>query len=198
MPLASPNKQATDLLTKRITNENRLPANLTDTSNMEAQPLAKLSHHTAAVNVIRWSPCGTLLASGGADGVVAIWQIFVTGGIENERWSVAREHHLHVADLLDVAWSPDLDHIASCAVDNRLIVYNIMNTFNLCISLTEIVKGLAWDPLNDLLAGERDNGAGVIVWKVTKNEDKIGLEVVKEIKELYEKYPFPTQFRRFK
>lgn len=198
MPLLSPNPYAADLFFERIRSENRLPSALAATSDMVVHPLAKLLHHSAAVNVVRWSPCGTLLASGGADGIVAIWQILVTGGIENEKWSVAREHHFHLADVLDVAWSPDLEHIASCSVDNKLIVFNIRTLFNFTISLTEIVKGLAWDPLNELLSGERDNGAGVIVWKILKNDDKIWLEAVKEVKESYENYTLPTQFRRFK
>lgn len=194
-PLISPNAHTTDTLADRVRLEHREPL-LQGSANVPP-PLAKLSHHNGAANVVRWSPCGTLLASGGADGIVVVWQILVTGGSENEKWSVAREHHLHAADILDVAWSPDLENVASCSVDNKLIVFNVKTLSNLSVPLTEIVKGLAWDPLGELLAGERDGGAGVIVWRARK-EPSLVLDVAREVKEPYSRYLFPTQFRRFK
>lgn len=36
--------------------------------------LATLTRHTAGVNCVRWSPDGRLLASGGDDGLLLLWQ----------------------------------------------------------------------------------------------------------------------------
>jgi len=171
----------------------------------ELKPLAKLSHHTGSVNIVRWSLCGTLLASGGAEGTVAIWQLLVAGSSENERWSVGREHRLHIADVLDLAWSPDLVNIASCSLDNKVVIFNVMTQANYSISLSSIIKGLAWDPLGEYLAGAGEGKTGVVIWKVERESNLSNdaqiikmLQQAKEVKKPYEDYLLPSQFRRFK
>ncbi len=168
----------------------------------EIQPIAKLSHHTGAVNVVRWCNCGTLLASGGAEGTVAVWQLLVAGSGENERWSVAREHRLHLADVLDVCWSADLVNLASCSLDNKVVVFNVLTQGHLTLSLDYMIKGLAWDPLGEFLVGEGEGKTGLVIWKVDKSGDLHdtirSLTFSKEIKKPYEEYLLPSQFRRFK
>jgi WD40 repeat protein len=43
------------------------------------KPLAVLRHHTATVNAVDFSPCSTWLASGSADGTVALWRGLYAG-----------------------------------------------------------------------------------------------------------------------
>lgn len=166
---------------------------------LEQKPVAKLAHHTGAVNVVRWSPCGTLLASGGAEGTVAIWQLLVAGTGENERWSVVREHKFHRADVIDISWSSDLANMASSSLDFTVVVYNVMTQTQITVTLDFIIKGLAWDPLTDFLAGAGEGKNGLTIWKLTKTGDTINsLNIVKSIRKPYEEYQLPSQFRRFK
>lgn len=163
--------------------------------------LCKLEEHTGAVNIVRWSTCGTLLASGGADNKVIIWQPMIINQEQEEKWSIARSHTLHSSDVLDVEWSPDLIHIASCSMDNKIFVYNILTQGCYGIICKNVVKGLAWDPLGNLLAGATETPSSIEIWKMNKSKDKVtikDIETLSKIEKLYEEYRLPSAFKRFK
>ena len=105
--------------------------------------LCKLGEHTGAVNIVRWSTCGTLLASGVPDCKVIVWQPMIINKSQEEKWGIARSHKFHSSDVLDVEWSPDLVHIASCSMDNRIYVYNILTQGCYGIQCKNVVRGRA-------------------------------------------------------
>ncbi|CAF3014606.1 unnamed protein product [Rotaria socialis] len=75
----------------------------------------------------------------------------------------------HVADILDIAWSPSNDHyLASCSIDNHICIY-AWPSATLVTTLrghTGLVKGLAWDPTGLLLTSQSSDGT-VKVWSST-------------------------------
>ncbi|KAJ2750260.1 Chromatin assembly factor 1 subunit, partial [Coemansia nantahalensis] len=94
--------------------------------------LASLNRHTAPVNVVRFSPHGSRLASAGDDGVVIVWRqtdgadgaaaAAAAGGLGDEEgketWRPAAVLRGSLADICDLAWSPDGAYLASASVDN--------------------------------------------------------------------------------
>ncbi|KAJ7092865.1 WD40-repeat-containing domain protein [Mycena belliarum] len=82
--------------------------------------LATLSRHSAAVNVVRWSPSGELIASAGDDGMVIIWapsaspQASTYGSDlsaedlqhEKEYWKPRTTFRCTTMQVYDLAWSP--------------------------------------------------------------------------------------------
>ena len=102
--------------------------------NDDANPqlLATLSGHLGAVNCARWSPDGTVLASGSDDQLVMLWSI--AGGNELlasvpfgskhkpnvERWRCASTLRGHTGDITDVAWAPHASQLASVSLDNSV------------------------------------------------------------------------------
>ena len=70
--------------------------------------------------------------------------------------------------------------MASCGVDNLVILYDTTNKFALLTKLSgheSIIKGLAWDPAGNFLAAhvgalpslphQADQGSGVILWRTS-------------------------------
>lgn len=139
--------------------------------------LASVTGHAAAVNCVRWSPQGTLLASGGDDAVVLIYERCAgegrsaafgggMGGAEN--WRVRRPLRAHEADVTDVCWSPDGERIASASVDNTIGIWSV-RAENLIARLkghNGLVKGVAWDPVGHFLASQSDDRSA-IVWRTS-------------------------------
>lgn len=136
--------------------------------------LATIRSHTAAVNVVRWSPNGTLLASAGDDHVVLIYyrsksSAPMFGELPSaEAWLVRRPLRAHSSDVTDLAWSPDAERLASASVDNTIVVWNVQSDTPL-VRLdghVGLVKGLAWDPVGRFLASQSDDRS-VRVWRTT-------------------------------
>lgn len=58
-----------------------------------------------------------------------------------------------LGDILDIAWSPQDRYLASSSVDNTIIVW-CMNNLQSVTTLkghSGLVKGVAWDPVNENL-----------------------------------------------
>lgn len=136
--------------------------------------LATLSSHTAAVNVVRWAPNGTYLASAGDDHVVLIYFRTQGSGASSfgdrsaEAWQVRRPLRAHSSDVTDLAWSPDSERIASASVDNSIVVWNL-RTESPLVRLDGhrgLVKGLAWDPVGRFLASQSDDRT-VRIWRTS-------------------------------
>jgi protein HIRA/HIR1 len=76
---------------------------------------------------------GRYLASGGDDKAILVWQCSgaggaVFGGIGGaEAWRCVATLRAHSGDVLDLAWAPHDAWLASCSVDNTVIVWNALN-----------------------------------------------------------------------
>lgn len=140
--------------------------------------LCQMDNHLACVNCVRWSHNGMYLASAGDDKLIMIWQssrsstmstVFGSGGklVNYESWRSIVTLRGHSGDILDVAWSPHSTWLASCSVDNTIIVWNAMKFPEQLAVLrghTGLVKGLAWDPVGKYLASQSDDRS-VRVWR---------------------------------
>lgn len=127
--------------------------------------LSTLSRHTQAVNVVRFSPRGRLLASAGDDGDVLIWTIadgaqpstlttHPDSALDKETWKVLRCCRSTGSEIYDLAWSPDAMYLLTGSMDHVARIFNV-NTGQCIHQLTKhthYIQGVAWDPLNSYLA----------------------------------------------
>jgi protein HIRA/HIR1 len=70
---------------------------------------------------------------------------------------------------MDLAWSPDGSQLASCSVDNTIIVWNATSLPNITAVLqghNGLVKGVTWDPVGKYLASQSDDKT-VRVWRTS-------------------------------
>ncbi|TKY60422.1 Chromatin assembly factor 1 subunit FAS2 [Spatholobus suberectus] len=109
--------------------------------------LSNLSYHSSAVNVIRFSSSGELLASGADGGDLIIWKLHSTD--TGQTWKVLKILRSHHKDILDLQWSTDAMYIISGSVDNCCIIWDVNKGTNLQTldAHAHYVQGVAWDPL---------------------------------------------------
>ncbi|KAL4820596.1 WD40-repeat-containing domain protein [Aspergillus spinulosporus] len=125
--------------------------------------LSTLVKHTQAVNVVRFSPKGEMLASAGDDGNVLLWvpsELQTQPGFgedrsdDKETWRVKHMCRSSGAEIYDLAWSPDGVFIITGSMDNIARIYNAQ-TGQMVRQIAEhshYVQGVAWDPLNEFVA----------------------------------------------
>lgn len=95
-----------------------------------------------------------------------------SGAIKNvENWRCISTLRGHGGDILDVAWSPQDRFIASCSIDNTIIVWDAQSfpTATIVSMLkghTGLVKGVSWDPVGKYLASQSDDRS-VKIWKTS-------------------------------
>lgn len=137
--------------------------------------LCSMENHLGCVNSVRWSSSGTMLASGGDDKLIMIWKR-VAGGSgsfgshgmtkNSENWRCCFTLRGHTGDVLDLAWSPQDRWLASCSVDNTVMIWDAMS-FPTIVSVlkghTGLVKGVTWDPVGKFLASQSDDRS-VKIW----------------------------------
>ncbi|XP_028160951.1 protein HIRA homolog [Ostrinia furnacalis] len=133
--------------------------------------LCQMDNHLACVNCVRWSNAGRYLASGGDDRLVMVWGLSVAAGAQGkhkaETWRCLSTLRGHAGDVLDLAWSPLDKWLASCSVDNTIIIWNAEKFPEMVCVLnghTGLVKGVAWDPVGKYLASQSDDKS-LRVWK---------------------------------
>ncbi|CAK1581516.1 unnamed protein product [Parnassius mnemosyne] len=133
--------------------------------------LCQMDNHLACVNCVRWSNGGRYLASGGDDRLVMVWGLSVApsapGKHKTEMWRCISTLRGHAGDVLDLAWSPLDKWLASCSVDNTIIIWNAEKFPEMVCVLnghTGLVKGVAWDPVGKYLASQSDDKS-LRVWK---------------------------------
>uniref|UniRef100_A0A671X6N5 Protein HIRA n=1 Tax=Sparus aurata TaxID=8175 RepID=A0A671X6N5_SPAAU len=96
--------------------------------------LCQMDNHLACVNCVRWSNNGLYLASGGDDKLVMVWKraafigpstVFGSSSkLANvEQWR-CKQHWEPLTNVMDVAWSPHDVWLASCSVDNTIVIWN--------------------------------------------------------------------------
>ncbi|KAL7743061.1 hypothetical protein ACLKA6_005804 [Drosophila palustris] len=138
--------------------------------------LCQMDQHEACVNCVRWSQNGLLLASGSDDKLIMIWRkaqgqsgVFGTGGMQenHESWKCIHTLRGHDGDVLDLAWSPNDLYLASCSIDNTIIVWNgrgLPAQLQTLKGHTGLVKGVAWDPVGKFLASQSDDRS-IKIWR---------------------------------
>ncbi|KAH8102051.1 WD40 repeat-like protein [Cristinia sonorae] len=130
--------------------------------------VATLSRHSAAVNVVRFSPNGDLIASAGDDGMIIIWapsaspQTSTYGSdlspeelqYEKEHWKPRTTFRCTTMQVYDLAWSPTGEYIIAGSTDNCARIFTSAD--GKCVheiaEHNHFVQGVAWDPLNEYVA----------------------------------------------
>ncbi|EKV08067.1 Chromatin assembly factor 1 subunit B, putative [Penicillium digitatum] len=142
--------------------------------------LSTLMKHTQAVNVVRFSPKGEMLASAGDDGNVLLWvpsEIQTQAGLgedrsdDKETWRVKHMCRSSGAEIYDLAWSPDGVFIITGSMDNIARIYNAQ-TGQMVRQIAEhshYVQGVAWDPLNEFVATQSSDRSVHIYTLKTKD-----------------------------
>ncbi|XP_064412814.1 chromatin assembly factor 1 subunit B [Latimeria chalumnae] len=123
--------------------------------------LSNLTRHTKAVNVVRFSPNGEILASGGDDSVILLWKlndnkepeqtIFQDDDdsqLNKENWTLTKTLRGHIEDVFDICWTTDGSYMVSGSVDNTAIMWDVnkgqkLHIFN---EHKSYVQGVTWDP----------------------------------------------------
>ncbi|XP_012671317.1 protein HIRA [Clupea harengus] len=140
--------------------------------------LCQMDNHLACVNCVRWSNNGLYLASGGDDKLVMVWKraafigpstVFGSSSkLANvEQWRCVTILRNHTGDVMDVAWSPHDVMLASCSVDNTIVIWNARKFPEIITALkghTGLVKGLTWDPVGKYIASQADDRS-LKVWR---------------------------------
>ncbi|XP_068186294.1 chromatin assembly factor 1 subunit B [Antennarius striatus] len=130
--------------------------------------LSNLARHTKAVNVVRFSPNGDLLASGGDDAAILLWKINDSkepeqtpvyqddedAQLNKESWSVVKILRGHIEDVYDICWTRDGNFMVSGSVDNTAVMWDINKGQKICIlnDHKSYVQGVTWDPLGQYIA----------------------------------------------
>lgn len=132
--------------------------------DIELDLAADLSRHQKAVNVVKWSPNGELLASGDDESFVIIWKLKSdseplnildpTNDQDKEVWITLKVLRGHVEDIYDLSWSPDSQYLITGSVDNSAMLWDVQKGKRLS-TLNDhkgFVQGVAWDPKNQYIA----------------------------------------------
>lgn len=137
--------------------------------------LSTLGDHFGPVNVARFAKKTNLLASGSDDKLVCIYELREGPGAQSfgssegrslENWKVLHSCQGHKNNVTDLAWSPDDTLLATCSLDNTIIIWDVRtgHVRHKLVDHASYVKGLAWDPIGNYLASESDDRS-VIVWR---------------------------------
>ncbi|KAL0266968.1 UNVERIFIED_CONTAM: hypothetical protein PYX00_009365 [Menopon gallinae] len=153
----------------RVTIWNLGPVTYQDYENNENIPkmLCQLDNHLSCVNCVRWNHSGKFLASGGDDKLIMIWKKSGQTKLDEnkviigiEQWRCVGTLTGHLNDILDLAWAPHDSWLASCSVDNSIIIWNMDKMPDIVAKLTGhtgLVKGVTWDPVGQYLASQSDD-----------------------------------------
>ncbi|KAF0505748.1 WD40 repeat-like protein [Gigaspora margarita] len=163
--------------------------------------LCTLGLHNGSVLCVRWSnKDGRYLASGSDDQLILIWEwdrswsggsVFGSGEHNIENWKPVKRLSGHQSDVVDLAWSRNNTHLASCGLDSLVFIWD-GKTFEKLHKLDQhlgFVKGVTWDPVGEYLATESDDKT-VKIWRTTD------WTVQAEISEPYASSPTTTFYRR--
>ena len=124
----------------------------TDHQNGTRRLLRTGREHNGKVNAVAWSPNGSILATGGQDGTVRLWN---SEGSVN--YAVLRGH---TSEIYSVAFSPDGNTLASGGLDKTARIWNVNTQGHLrTINRPNSALSLAFHPSKQILAV--GNGAGV-------------------------------------
>ena len=143
--------------------------------------LSEMTNHLGCVNCVRWSVDGNMLASGGDDAIVMIWQlrqlhggqsssrVFGSDRAIHEQWGCVQVLRGHNGDVLDLSWSQDQRFLASASVDNTIVVWNTRKFPDKIATIQQhqgLVKGVTWDPVGKYLASQSDDRT-LKIWRTS-------------------------------
>ncbi|XP_062130739.1 chromatin assembly factor 1 subunit B [Drosophila sulfurigaster albostrigata] len=134
--------------------------------DMVLELAADLTKHQRAVNTVRWSPNGELLASGDDDSVIFLWVQKAENDVPNfidsegnselnrEMWRPQKVLRGHREDVYDLCWAPNSQFLLTGSVDNTAMLWDVHKGKSLAIldDHKGYVQGVAWDPANQYLA----------------------------------------------
>ncbi|KAF9954270.1 Notchless protein 1 [Modicella reniformis] len=130
---------------------------------------SSLTGHTDAILCASFSPCGTMLASGGGDTTVRIWDL----NTETPRHQLKGGHKHWVQH---VSWSPNGKYLASAGMDGLVIIWDPRTgkQDSVLKGHSKWVSALAWEPLHlnascRRLASSSSDGT-VRVWDIAKKQ----------------------------
>ena len=138
--------------------------------------LATLADHFGPVNIARFSQAGRHLATGADDKLCCLYELHAgrgqsgfgsSDGPSVENWKHAASLRGHSNNITDLAWGPGDAHLATCSLDNTVIVWNPATSQKVATleGHESYVKGVAWDPVGKYLASQSDDKS-VRVWRV--------------------------------
>jgi chromatin assembly factor 1 subunit B len=174
-----------NIMPPSVVSENASTSNPITPRPPRVEYLATLSKHTAAVNVVRFSPNGDLIASAGDDGMILIWapssnpQVAAYGSdlgaedlqYEKEHWKPRTIVRCTQMQVYDLAWSPSGEYIIAGSTDNVARVF--ASSDGKCVheiaEHSHYVQGVAWDPLNEYIATQSSDRSMHIYRISTKN-----------------------------
>nr|CCA16712.1 conserved hypothetical protein [Albugo laibachii Nc14]CCA21817.1 conserved hypothetical protein [Albugo laibachii Nc14] len=170
--------------------------------------LATLSDHQQAVNCVRWAKHGHYLASGSDDRLLLLYKMkpgnassvaFGSKQAANKQnWVCFATLKSHTMDVQDVAWSPDDRMLASCSIDNTILIWNVEPSSIQSIISSPIrtlsahngwVKGIAWDPVGKYLSSAGEDKT-VRLWNTDSWEE------TEVLSEPFESCASSSHFRR--
>eukprot|EP00466_Bigelowiella_natans_P011732 jgi/Bigna1/79380/fgenesh1_pg.62_\ len=152
-------------------------------SECKERLLAILKNHMGSVNCVKWSKDGTYLASGSDDKSVMIWRLennsnegflgssssfFGGQDVCIENWACKAVLKTGSStEVLDLAWDPRSRRVASCHVDNTVVIWSTKQGTPLRVlrGHTGWVTGVTWDPKDRFLATQALDGS-VILWNI--------------------------------
>lgn len=131
-----------------------------------------LSYHSSAVNVLRFSPSGQLLASGADGGELILWKSHATDA--SQTWKVQKTLSFHRKDVLDLQWSKDGAFLVTGSVDNSCIIWDADkgSVHQILDGHLHYVQGVAWDPLSKYVTSlSSDRTCRIYVNKPQRTKD---------------------------
>ncbi len=125
--------------------------------------------HSREVYAVSWSPDGKLIASGGRDESVQVWD--ATSGKQVLNYP-GHSHWIGKGLVQAVMWSPDGKHIASGSWDKTVRVWDVDtgSTLSTYRSYYDVVEAVAWSPDGKYIASGNRNGT-VHVWDVANGKN---------------------------
>ncbi|KAF8501284.1 WD40-repeat-containing domain protein [Gautieria morchelliformis] len=149
-----------------------------------------LTKHSGAVNVVRFSPNGELIASAGDDGMIIIWvqtdrpvaAAYGSEGVADEdpeHWKVRISFRCTTNEIYDLAWSPTGEYVIAGSTDNAARIFSVAD--GTCVrelaEHTHYVQGVAWDPMNEFIATQSSDRA-VHVYSVSTKQGALETHAV--------------------
>ncbi|KAK8791652.1 hypothetical protein WA538_002857 [Blastocystis sp. DL] len=111
---------------------------------------ASLKGHQQSVNVVRFSPDKTMLASAGDDGCIIIWGLrekvcskWCDISKENCYWK--KNIRGHAMDIYDISWCPNSQFLVSSGTDSNVIIWGVDGTqYQRIHDHSGYIQGIDW------------------------------------------------------
>ena len=123
------------------------------------QAVADLSEHTLVIRDLQWNAAGTLLASGGADRQVILW--------DTATWTPLHRWQAHQGDVNVLAFHPHQPLLVTGGDDRQIKFWSLAGKLLKTETVRGMVEGLAFNSQGDRLAiAQGGSEASVMVYQV--------------------------------